>query len=163
MACKVENDLMKAKMTKQTEQKKQQKHQMYASVARTAASAAIAQTPIQTQTIWIEGDRGLKEVVSILHAHIHNVVVTGTYKTELTRLLGKLDIDQPDDLPDNPPSHDLFKIQISDKLTQDQREQTLEIVRQSTQTPITSTHILYPTSSNNNSTNHKISRSNEDN
>ena len=110
MACKVKKDLMKAKVTKQTEAQEIKKHQTYASVARTAASAAIAQTTTPIQTIRIEDDRGLKAVVSILHAHIHNLIVPGTYKTEVTRLLGKFDIDQPDDLPDNPPSHELFKI-----------------------------------------------------
>ena len=96
VACKVKRELMKTKMNKQNEQKEQQKHQTYTSVARTAASAAIAQTITPTQPIRIEDERGLKAVVPIPHAHIHNLIVPGTYKTELTRLLGKLDIDQPD-------------------------------------------------------------------
>ena len=137
MACKIKKQLMNDKIKKQTEKKESERQRTFASVARTAASAAIAETQRPTrQTIKIDNDAELKVVVSILHAHIHNLVIPGTYRTELNRLLEAQDLPRNDALPDNPDSSEMFDVNISPDLTEDQRKDVLNKTRQAiAQTP----------------------------
>ena len=135
MACKVKKQLMTNKIQKQNEQKLQKSHQTYASVARTAASAAIAETIKTTPTIQIQTETELKTIVAILNAHVHNLIIPGTFKSELNKTL------TTNDLPlietyDNPPSQKLFNVEISDNITQEQRLQVLETTKPHPREPI---------------------------
>ena len=90
----------------------------------------------------IGNDVQLKAMTSILHAHIHNMLVPGTYQTELDRLFRAhgMTLDDPELLPDNPPSNRLFNMDISPDITDKQRQDILTVTRNALQqTPITET------------------------
>ena len=148
MACPVKKQIMNDKIKRQNEKRESEKQSTYASVARTAASAAIAETQIPIQnTVTIGNDVQLRAVTSILHAHIHNMLLPGTYQTELNRLLDAHGISRDDNYPENPPSNKLFNIQLAPTITDEQRQDILAVTRdalketQITETPHRQTEI----------------------
>ena len=81
----------------------------------------------------IEDHRDLKAVVSVIHVHIHNKLVPGPYRTELTRLLDEFNFELPDGLPDYPPSQKMFDVRVLDNITQEQTQDILKVIQPATE------------------------------
>ena len=99
---------------KEKEQEKQvaetkKQTETYSQIAKQAAE--IASKP--TQILQVDSTIHLDIVAMVIHAHLHNIASGGgTYKTELNRLLADKGIG-PINFPENPPSNNLFNLQMN--------------------------------------------------
>ena len=124
MACKVKKNIMQDKIKTINDKKTSRANPTYAAIARNAASAVMTETTKQTQIVRIDKETELKTLVSVLHAHIHNMIIPGTFQTELTKNLQKHELPTIE-TEDNPPSNRLFNVEIDDSLTLEQRKKIL--------------------------------------
>ena len=121
MACPIIKELIKNKMKVTNEKQTEKQNQTYGQVAKTVAQKVIDESNRkQTPTLRIHTNTELRTTIAVIHAHIHNLVAPGTYSTELNRTLTQHGLPTIE-APDNPPSGDLFNIQIFDLFNDDDR------------------------------------------
>ena len=130
MACPIKKELMTSKAQEKEDQDNENRNRTYANIAQKAAEKAVQETkkaePSKTPVLKIKDSTELKTAVVVIHAHIHNMIVPGTYKEELNRNLIAHDLPTIE-VPENPPSARLFNLELPDVFTAAEASQVIEI------------------------------------
>jgi hypothetical protein len=106
MSCPIKKELIKKKMQKKEDEEVSKQESTYARVVTQAISSA-RQEQKETATSGILADNGMRALMMILDAHVHNIISPGSYNDHLNRTLQANNI-EPIVFEPNPNSAQLF-------------------------------------------------------
>jgi hypothetical protein len=108
MSCPKKKEAIKVKKDKSEEDKRQKEDSTYARiVTKTMENVQGDQQKQQTEVSKILAETGIRAMIMVLDAHLHNIMEPGTYNKQMNKTLARNGI-APELLDDNPNTEKLF-------------------------------------------------------
>ena len=126
MSCRIKKDLMRTKEDNIQTIAREKESATYAHVAQKTVEKMQDQIKTTQQPIIrIKQGTELRTLITVIHAHVHNLIVKGSYATELNRNLVLQGLPAMDNPPQDPPSGRLFGVEIMANIFSEEEKESL--------------------------------------